>query len=446
MLERLAAALTRWCTRWIPDAYVVAGILIALVMAIALVSTPSGPLDVVRAFGGAFWDFAPFTLQMAMVILSGYLVADAPVVRRALGALAARARTPRGAVLIMALTSMLLGFVHWGLSIIASGLLARRLIARRLGADPRIIVAAAYLGMGCVWHAGLSASAPLTSSDPSQPFVMKHLGGPIPVTQTLFSPFNLGLAALVIAILAALITAMQPRGGSPTPPGLDDTPDPEPPAIPPPTTPAERVERSAAINVLIGATLLGYLVLFVAEKGARSIAIGHVNMFFLGLAALLHRSPASLLGSAERGGAYVWGVILQFGLYAGVAGVLDRTGLAGRIADGFVAVATPETYPLAVVWYSGVLNYLVPSGGAKWVIEVSYLADAARRLGVPLDRTIVAYAWGDMLTDVIQPFWAIPLLALARLGFKDIMGTCLVIFLVYAAVVSAAFLALGFWG
>ena len=444
MLERLAAALTRWCTRWIPDAYVVAGLLIGIVLVVALIATPAGPADVVRAFGGAFWDFAPFTLQMAMVILSGYLVADAPITRRALAALAARATTPRGSVLLMALVSMGLGWIHWGLSIIASGLLARRLIARRLGADPRILVAAAYLGMGCVWHAGLSASAPLTSSDPSQPFVAKYLGGPVPATQTIFSPFNLILSVVVIAILAVLATLLQPKAGSPQPDTVPED-DPPAPALPAPSTPAEWVERTPWVNLLVAGVILGYLVLYVVDKGVRTIAIGHVNLLFLGVAALLHGSPASLLASAERGGQYVWGVILQFGLYAGVAGVLDKTGLAGKVADGFVAIATPKTYPLAVVWYSGILNYLVPSGGAKWFIEVAYLADAAKRLGVPLDRTILAYAWGDMLTDVIQPFWAIPLLALARLSFRDIMGACLVVFLVYATVVSAAFLALGLW-
>ena len=118
-------------------------------------------------------------------------------------------------------------------------------------------------------------------------------------------------------------------------------------------------------------------------------------------------------------------------------------GLASRLAGVFTKVASPESFPLLVVWYSGILNYVVPSGGAKWFIEVQYLADAARALGVPMSKTIVAYAWGDMLTDIIQPFWAIPLLAVARLGFRDIMGYCLLLFLAYAGIVSVAFLVYG---
>jgi len=126
---------------------------------------------------------------------------------------------------------------------------------------------------------------------------------------------------------------------------------------------------------------------------------------------------------------------VQFGLYAGIAGVLDKSGLAAQLADVFVRVASPQTFPLLVVWYSGLLNYVMPSGGAKWFIELQYLAEASRTLGVPMSTTVMAYAWGDMLTDLIQPFWAIPMLAVVRLGFRDIMGICAVMFVVYAALV-----------
>jgi len=190
--------------------------------------------------------------------------------------------------------------------------------------------------------------------------------------------------------------------------------------------------------------VIAYLALYIDQRGVARITINHVNLTFLGLGALLHPTPASLLRSAERGGAYVWGVLLQFGLYAGVAGVLDKTGLASQLADFFVRIAAPETFPLLVVVYSGLLNYLVPSGGAKWFIEVQYVAQAAAQLQVPASTAIVAYAWGDMFTDIIQPFWAIPLLAVARLGFRDIMGYCLIFFLAYGVLVCGAFTAWGF--
>lgn len=451
MIERLAAALTRWCTRFIPDAYVIAGVLTLVVFGAAILATGSGPVAVVRYWGEGFWGFVPFTLQMAMVILTGYVVADAPPVRRGLKRLAGWPQTPRSAIALVAVVSMALAWVNWGISIVASALIARRIRRRGLAVDFRLLVATAYLGLGCLWHAGLSASAPLTSSDPAQGFVQKYLGAAVPVTRTVFSPFNLLLGAAVLVAMTVLAAAMHPRVPVVAPPSGRDGQDEEDPegdasAAPGPRpggTPAEWLERTPWINLLFGAASVGYLVLFVSDEGLRRVNINHVNLLFFGLGALLHRTPASLLASAERGGRYVWGVLLQFGLYAGAAGVLDKSGLAALLADGFVRIASPATFPLIVVWYSGVLNYVVPSGGAKWFIEVAYLAEASRALGVPMERTIVAYAWGDMFTDIIQPFWAIPLLSVARLGFRDIMGYCLLFFFVYAALVSGAFFV---WG
>lgn len=443
MFERLAHVLTRFSTRYVPDAYVIAGVLTALVFGVALLVGRSSTLALVGFWGDGFWSLIPFTLQMSLVILTGFLVADAPPVRRALAWLAARPKSPRAALLLTALVSMGLAWINWGLSIVASALLARRIGRRRIGVDFRLLVATAYLGLGCMWHAGLSASAPLTSSDSRQEFVKNYLKAPVPVTETVFSPFNLILSGLVLAAMALLATAMHPQHAIQLPEGADDD-DADDAPLGKAKTPAEWLERSPYVNLVVALLAFVYLPRFVLDKGPSFITINHVNLLFLGLGALLHGTPASLLRSAERGGRYVWGVLLQFGFYAGIAGMLDKSGLAARIAEGFVRVASPETFPLVVVWYSGVLNYVVPSGGAKWVIEVQYLADAARAIGVSMPRTTVAYAWGDMLTDIIQPFWAIPLLSVARLGFRDIMGYCLIFFLAYAALVSGAFLLWGY--
>jgi len=132
-------------------------------------------------------------------------------------------------------------------------------------------------------------------------------------------------------------------------------------------------------------------------------------------------------------------VIVQFPFYAGMYGVIQGTGLATLFGEAIASLATPETLPLWLYWYSGLVNYFVPSGGSKWAIEAQYLIDAALRLGVPTPQVVLAYAWGDMATDIIQPFWALPLLAAARIDFRDIMGYAAVVFVVYSAVVSVAF-------
>jgi short-chain fatty acids transporter len=136
-------------------------------------------------------------------------------------------------------------------------------------------------------------------------------------------------------------------------------------------------------------------------------------------------------------------VILQFPLYAGIFGIIKFSELQTTISGWLASFLSRDSYPTFVLWYSGVLNYIIPSGGSKWAIEAPYILQAARTLGVSLEPTITAYAWGDMMTDIIQPFWALPLLAITKLEFRDIMGYALVFFLVYAAIVTAAFALFG---
>jgi len=436
----LATVMTRWSTRWVPDAYVLAILLTVLASALALAFTPATVPQLVEFWGRGFWELLSFSMQMALIIFTGYIVAVAPPVSRALDRLASLARTPRSAVALMAVLSMGLGLINWGFSIVGSAVFVRFLARRVPGVDYRLLVAAAYLGMGTTWHAGLSASAPLLVATPGH-FLEQEIGV-IPVTETIFHPFNLVLVTLVVLAMTVLTPALHPsRRDTVTvdPEVLEQADDFTPPERKE-FTPAAALEYSPLVNWFIGVAGLVYLVIYFRGKGLAAININVVNFMFLTLGILLHSRPASLLKAAEEAGRYVWGVILQFPFYAGIFGIVQYSGLSDQIGNWFVSFATKQTYPVIVYWYSGLLNYIVPSGGSKWAIEAPYIMKAAAQLDVPNALTVLAYAWGDMMTDIIQPFWAIPLLAVARLRFRDIMGFAVVIFLVYAALTSVAFL------
>jgi short-chain fatty acids transporter len=272
-------------------------------------------------------------------------------------------------------------------------------------------------------------------------FLEKEIGV-VPVTATLFSPFNLALAAVVFVAMIALAAAMHPRPEDAYVVRPDDVPpDPEPAPTPAgPLSFALRAERSRAVTLVFVALGATWLALWFREKGAAGLNLNTLNLAFLTLGAALHGRPAAFLRAAEEGGRYVWGVIVQFPLYAGIFGIIKFSHLQDVIAGWFASFVRPEGYPTFVLWYSGILNYIIPSGGSKWAIEAPYVIEAARRLGVSIEPTIIAYAWGDMMTDIIQPFWAIPLLAITRLEFRDLMGYAIVIFAVYSAIVTAAFL------
>jgi len=211
----------------------------------------------------------------------------------------------------------------------------------------------------------------------------------------------------------------------------------EAPARPASPTPAERLVHGPWLNRGLGLLALAYLLLQ-ARAGTFAATLDSVNLVALALGLLLHPSPASLGKAAEEASRPLHGVVLQFPLYAGIYGVIKDTGLVASLTHAFLAVSTPGSYPLVVFAYSAVLNYLVPSGGAKWAMEAPYVLGAAKELGVPATSVAMAYAYGDMATNLVQPFWAIPLLGVARLEFRDILGYELLALGVYTVLVSAA--------
>lgn len=439
VLSRIASFLTALSERYIPSAFAIAVLLTFFTFALAGLLVGASPARSVVEWGKGFWTLVPFAMQMSLVVLTGFLVASAPVVDRLFARIASLPGSPRGTVVLMALTSMALAWFHWGVSLIGSAMLVRHMARAQRQVDYRLLVCAAYFGMGATWHAGLSASAPLLVATPGH-FLEAEIGV-VPVTRTIFHPFNLTLTVVVVLLLTVIVAALHPppdRTVTIRPETLDALDGFEPPVWPGGGSVAVRIDHTRWLNLAIGACGIAWLAWHFVTSGF-VLTLDVLNFAFLMLAIVLHQSPASLVAAADHGARLLSGVVLQFPFYAGMYGVIQGTGLASALGTWIAQVAEPRWYPLLVYWYSGVVNYFVPSGGSKWAIEAPYLVDAATRLGVGADRVVVAYAWGDMATDLIQPFWALPLLAAARLDFKDIMGYAMLVFLIYASVVSVAF-------
>ncbi len=442
MLQKLASASTRWSTRWVPDAWVIAIVLTIIAYFLGFIFTKSTAYQLFQYWGNGFWVLLSFGMQMCLIIMTGYILATTPLFSNILNGLAGLPKSPKGSIALMALVSMGLAWINWGLSIVGSAVFVRFLVKKQRGVDYRLLVATAYLGLGTFWHSGLSASAPLLVATPKH-FLEKEIGI-IPITETIFHPFNLVLALLVLIFMTIIGPMMHPKKGD----QIEASPEVisevgfEPPVRPAgdALTPAVRLEHSPLINVVVGISGLIWLFWYFGQKGFAGINLDVVNFVFLIIGIILHRTPASFLKAASEGGAFIWGIVIQFPFYAGIFGIIKFSGLAEIMAGWFTVIANKELYPLVVMWYSGVLNYIVPSGGSKWAIEAPYIMQAAKNLGVSGPATVVAYAWGDMVTDIIQPFWAIPLLGVAKLGFRDIMGYCIVYFILYMILVSIGFL------
>lgn len=438
-LADLGDRLSRFTERWIPDSWVVCMLLTVIVLALAVFGAGVGVEASVLAWGAGMWTLLQLAMQLSIAMITAHACVSSPPVFRLLERLAgiSNPERPRQAVIVTALYSLITAYFNWALSIVASALFIPFVCRRNPKTDVRVLIAAAYLGNGTVWHGGLSGSAPLILATPGNPLIAPVGASPVidrlvPVTETLFAPFNLVYIVIIGAVGLLVVTLVHPRG-SPvvfTPAQLDAI-TPTFPALPADRqSVAQRLDRSRGWTLLAAALILYPLGHALLRTGVAAWNINAYNMVFLALALLVHGRPDSLVKAFYNGATTAAGLILQFPFYAGIFGVMQNTPLGAWIGHLFVSVSSPRTFPLIVYLYSSVVNLFVPSGGSKWLIEAPYLLPAAKELGVSVSTTVLAYAYGDSTTNMIQPFWAIPILAVTRMRFGDILG--------YTALVCAA--------
>jgi short-chain fatty acids transporter len=428
----LGSRLTSFTERWVPDSWVLCMILTVIALGLAVFGVGVSVQDAVLAWGGGMWTLLELAMQFTMALLAAHACVSSRVVYRLLDRLAGlpNPERPLQAVVLIAVYSVVAAYLNWALTVVASALFIPFVCRRNPKADIRILIAAAYLGICTVWHGGLSASAPLILATPGNPLHAPASGAPvvdrlIPVTETLFAPFNLVYLVVVSVVGLLTLVLLHPRRGAVTLnaqqaeailPQLpeDDSGD---------ATPRGHIDRFRGWSLLAVVLILYPLGHSIVTSGfGASWTINAYNMVFLATAFLLHGRPDSLLKAVPRGVSTASGIILQFPFYAGIFGIMNSTGLGQWIGEIFVGISTTDTYPLIVYLYSGLLNLFVPSGGSKWLIEAPYLLPAARELGVSTVTTVLAYGYGDSTSNLVQPFWALPILTVTRVRFGDVLG------------------------
>jgi short-chain fatty acids transporter len=436
-LANAGLRLSEWFEKWFPDAFALALVAVLIVFT-AAVSIGNSPVQAAAWFGAGFWDLVNFTMQMTLIIITGYSVATAPPVYRVVCRLAAIPKSGRTAVAFVAVFSMLTSLISWSFSLIISALLAREVTHRVRGADYRAVGAAAYLGIGSVWALGLSSSAALIMAAPaSLPQSILNISGVIPLSQTLLLWQSLATAG-VIVVLSMVIAyysapaesharSMSDMGVTYAPAtAVDERPE----------KPGEYLEYSPLLSIVVGVFGLAYLATEVASKGASVILeLNHYVFLFLVAGILLHWRPRSFVKSIAAAVPSVAGVLVQYPMYAGMVKMMTESGLASRMAHFFVDVSTQHTYPLLVGIYSAVLGLFVPSAGGKWLIEAPYMLQAAKELHVHLGWVVQTYNATEALANLVHPFWMLPLLGILGLKARDIVGYAALQFVVHVPTV-----------
>jgi len=425
ILARVGAKLADWSERWFPDAYVFAAIAVVII-AVAALAMGRTPLQVGIDFGKSFWSLIPFTMQMAFVVIAGYIVAVSPPVKKLVIKLAEVPKTPKFAVAYVAFMVMIASLLSWGFSLIFGGILTREISKRVKGIDYRAMGAAAYLGLGSIWALGLSSSAALLmATKTSIPAALYKISGTIPLEETLLNWQNLVMIIVLVCLSMWICYASCPtaeKAKTAEMVGIYYQNEVEEP-IGKAQTPGEYLEYSPILTIII--VILGVLYLynvFSTQGGLAAMDLNVYNFMFLMAGMLLHWTPKSFLRAAAKSVPMTGGVLLQFPLYAGIFGVLMGSGLTDVLANFFVSISTAGTLPVIVGIYSAILGLFLPSGGGKWIVEAPYMLEAANQLHVNLGWMVQVYNAAEALPNFINPFWMLPLLGLTGVKARDLAG------------------------
>ncbi len=465
-LERVALRFTELSERWLPDAFIFALLATVVVVIAGLTAGGASMSGLAMTWGKGFWSLIPFTLQMAMIVITGTVVATAAPVRRLIDRLAGIPGTNRAAVVFVAVIAMATSWFNWGFSLVFSAVLVRAIARRLQQVDYRTLAACSLLGLGSVWAQGLSGSAALQMATPGMlPQGIRDVvangggaggtvpGGIIPLTDTIFlwqSLLSVGIEIVVVAILIWFIVPTGSRIRTAADLGIaleqPESPTENPEAgLPTNRAPGEWLEHQWWVNGCIVLLAGTYLLLSAsrAPSVTSAITLDSLNLFFLTLGFLLHRTPARLMQAFREAVPPTWGVILQFPFYGAIAAIITDTHLNAKIAGVFTAVATKATFPAVIAAYSAVLGVFVPSGGSKWVLEAPYVMQAAHNLQVHMGWMVAVYDLGEALANLVQPFWMLPVLALLGLRARDVMGVTFTVFLVLFPLVLVLVTVLG---
>jgi short-chain fatty acids transporter len=442
MLARVTTVFVYLFERLLPDPFVFAILLSLITAALALTLAPHGtPPEVLAAWYAGIFKIFDFAFQMVLVLVTGYALSISRPVARGLAALASLPRTPAQAIALAMIVAMLAVLLNWGFGLIVSALFAREL-AKRQNLDFAWLVAAAYAGF-LMFPAGLSSSIALAEATPGSALniTQKVTGQIVPLSHTLLTATNIVPVLVLLVVLPLIFTRLGPKPQdciAADRARLEAEDETTPPAAPVPGL-AGVLDRAFVLNLTIVAGIAAYFARAVA-LGKFQLDINAVILMFLALGLLLHWRPIAYAAAVNRAARVTGSLLLQYPLYGGIMGMMTATHLADVIAQWFINISTPRTLPFWGYVSSILISLFVPSGGGHWAVQGPFLVPAAAALHVDQGVAAMSVAYGEGVANMIQPFWALPLLAIAGIGMRRVMGFSVISFFVSLVVFGTALL------
>lgn len=454
MIASLGRVLTKLFTKAAPDPFVIAvGLtLVAAILALTLGTYPnaesipekaSAMIDAWRGTDG-LWKFLSFGMQMALILVTGHALAASKPVRALIAKLAGLPNSAPAAAALVGVVAALFGLINWGLGLIVGALFAREVArvcaTKNIKVHGPLLAAAGYMGL-LVWHGGFSGSAPLKMTTEAQArdvlpaSVFESLEtGAVPLSDTLLSPMNLFVSGGLLLIIPLVLWLLTPKHDDEiTPMPLDEDAIEVEHVTGDTSGFPEWIERSPIVVWALALMLLWAFTRFFTKDGFMKLGPNEVNTLMLALGLVMHGSVRSYITAAEDGARGCAGIILQFPLYAGIMGMLASSGLINEFSQFMGSVANETTAPIFTMLSAAIVNVFVPSGGGQWGIQGPIALQTGAEAGVAPAKMIMAVAYGDQLTNMLQPFWALPLLAITKVKAREIVGYTAVVMLIAAA-------------
>ena len=440
-MHSMANFFTRLISRYMPDPLVIAILLTGLTVVLAIAVEGTSPFEATRYWGDGFWSLLAFSMQMTVILLAGYILAKTPLVDSSLDRIASQVKTPFMAIVVATLVGAIGSWLNWGFGLVIGGIVAQKLAINVKGLHYPLVIAAAYSGFA-LYGIGLSGSVPLLIATEGH-FLQDEMGL-IPLSETIFSPVLLITSAIIICTLPLFNAWLHPKNSKDiieiNPESVIKSSLPSKP-VNEEMTIADKLNHSRIVGIGIGLLGMLYIALYVMDGG--SLNLNTVNFAFLFLGILLFASPANYLAALNDGIRIVSGIIVQYPFYAGIMGILVGSGLMVSFANIFVDISSANTLPIWSFLSGAVINLLAPSGGGQWAVQGPVMIEAATALGASHAATALAVQVGDQWTNMVQPFWILPVLAISGLKLRDVMGY-MVLILGYLGVIYGT--AIWIWG
>ncbi|MBO6881331.1 TIGR00366 family protein [Winogradskyella sp.] len=460
MLTKLGQKFTDGFTKYMPSAYVFALILTLLTGIFALLFTESKPIQVLEGWYNGFWNLLSFGMQIVLIIITAYCIAQSPLVKKGIDRLSKWIKTPTQVYLIIIALGSLLSLISFGM-VVVTAILGRELALRIKGIHYPFLVACVYFSFNG-WVCGLSSSIALLLNTENN-FLIESgvLNDTISTSYSLGSGLNLAMIALFVVVAPILIWLLIPKSFEgkelkDLQTSLDDEEN---------TVKAEALSYklpfkavSDALNnagwLQISVALLGvtYIVYHFATKGF-DLNFNIMIFIFLIVGMLLHITPMRYSIAMKRASSNISGILFQYPFYAGIMGIMMASGLGEKISNVLVSIATPESYAFISYLTGGVINFAIPSAGGEFAVIGPSIINMVQELGANLSPTKVtamiarasmSVAYGESLSNLLQPFFLLIVFPVMGKGIKiqarDVIGYLfipfVVLFVIQALMVS----------